>query len=210
MFLNTGNANARVRVLLAHGAGAAMTSPFLEQFAALLAARNIAVSRFEFAYMAARRSGGARRPPPKAESLKAEYIAAVSDLATPASTRLIIGGKSMGGRVASMVADTLYESGVIAGLVCLGYPFHPPNKSDQLRTGHLTGLATPALFVQGERDPFGTRDEVVSLTLSPAIHMHWVVDGDHDLGPRGGKGLTRRGNLETAADAVARFAQHLA
>lgn len=209
-FLNTGNADAGLRILLAHGAGAAMTSPFMEQFAALLVARGIAVSRFEFAYMAARRTGGTRRPPPKAELLMGEYEAAVSDLVRPASARLIIGGKSMGGRVASMVADKLHAAGAVGGLVCLGYPFHPPNKPDQLRTGHLTDLATPALFVQGERDPFGSRAEVEQLALSPRIRTHWAADGDHDLGPRGGKGLTRRGNLEMAADAVAQFAQSLA
>ena len=91
--------------------------------------------------------------------------------------------------------------------MCLGYPFHPPKKPDQLRTAHLEQLACPALIVQGERDPFGTRAEVEAMRLSPAIRLHWAGDGDHDLGPRGASGFTRKGNLAAAADAMAEFAQ---
>ena len=196
------------RFLCAHGAGAAMTSPFLEVIAKLLADRGIATLRFEFGYMAARRRGEGRKPPPRAERLMDEYKAAVA--AVPADQApLLIGGKSMGGRVASLVADELHAAGRIAGLVCLGYPFHPPNKPEQLRTAHLEHLACPALIVQGERDPFGGRGEVEGYKLSPAIRIHWVGDGDHDLGPRGGSGFTRKGNLAGAADAVAVFARNL-
>lgn len=207
--LYNGPENATARLLLAHGAGGAMTSPFLEKIAELLAARNIAVTRFEFDYMAARRSGGKRRPPPKAELLVPEYRSAVEQVGarTKPGQALLIGGKSMGGRVASLVADELFDEGRIRGLVCLGYPFHPPGKPNELRTHHLARLATPALFVQGERDPFGRRPEIEQLELSPRIRFHWCGDGDHDLGPRGGSGFTRRGNLEAAADAVAEFAK---
>ena len=203
-FRVTGPTNAAARFLCAHGAGAAMDSPFLENFAGLLATRGIATLRFEFSYMAARRQGGSRKPPPRAERLTDEYRAAVAAL--PKGAPLLIGGKSMGGRVASLVADELHAQGHIAGLVCLGYPFHPPKKPDQLRTGHLVELACPALIVQGERDPFGSRSEVEALRLSPSIRFHWVGDGDHDLGPRGGSGFTRKGNLAGAADAIAAFA----
>jgi predicted alpha/beta-hydrolase family hydrolase len=123
---------------------------------------------------------------------------------------VLIGGKSMGGRVASLVADELHAAGSIVGLVCLGYPFHPPNKPAQLRTAHLERLACPALIVQGERDPFGGRAEVEGYALSAAIRLHWASDGDHDLGPRGASGFTRKGNLAAAADAVAAFARELA
>lgn len=172
-----------------------------------LAARGIAVSRFDFAYMAARAETGKRRPPPRADTLTGEYIAAVESLAAelPAGTRIFIGGKSMGGRVASLVADRLHAERRIAGLVCLGYPFHPPAKPEQLRTAHLAALACPALIVQGTRDPFGGEEEVAGYTLSAAIRLAWIGDGDHDLGPRGGSGFTRKGNLATAADAVAAF-----
>lgn len=197
------------RLMLAHGAGAPMTSPFLDTIAAMLAARGIEVVRFEFGYMAARRNGGKKRPAPKAETLAAEYTAAVEHLAKSAiadPVPLFIGGKSMGGRVASLVADQLHSIGQIAGTVCLGYPFHPPGMPEKLRTAHLEALQSPLLMVQGERDPFGSREEVESYRLSPRISIHWAGDGDHDLGPRGGHGFTRRGNLEAAADACISFA----
>jgi uncharacterized protein len=203
-YLTAGPARPLTRLLLGHGAGAGMRTSFMESIATLLAERNIATLRFEFAYMAARGEGGARKPPPKAERLMDEYNAAVAGVAKDAP--LFIGGKSMGGRVASMVADELYGQRAIAGLVCLGYPFHPPKRPEQLRTAHLMRLACPALIVQGDRDPFGTRSEVEALRLSPAISFHWLPDGDHDFGPRGASGFTRKGNLAAAADAVAKFA----
>ena len=204
----TGPVDAPVHLILAHGAGAPMTTPFMETFAGLLAERRIAVTRFEFGYMAARRTGGKRPPPPKAELLMPEYLAALEGLVPRMATeqKLLIGGKSLGGRVASLVAGDLYRAGRIDGLICLGYPFHPPDKPAELRTAHLTGLTCPTLIVQGERDPFGSRAEVEGFSLSPAIHLHWAADGDHDLGPRGGRGRTRPGNLDAAADAVAAFA----
>ncbi len=207
-YLSTGPTDAAVRFLCAHGAGAGMETPFLKAFAALLAERGVAMLRFEFAYMAGRRSGGPKKPPPKAERLIDEYCAAVTHAGPGAP--LVIGGKSMGGRVASLVARELHAAGRIAGLVCLGYPFHPPGRPDQLRTQHLVGLACPTLIVQGERDPFGSRAEVEAMRLSPSIRFHWAGDGDHDLGPRGGSGFTRKGNFAAAADAVAAFARALA
>jgi predicted alpha/beta-hydrolase family hydrolase len=208
-FLWTGPDHAAATLLLAHGAGAAMDSPFLSLISTMLAERDIRVGRFEFGYMAARRNGGKRRPPPKAELLDGEMIAAARAAAAHTQGPFAIGGKSMGGRVASHVCDALHREGEIAGLVCLGYPFHPPNTPERLRIAHLADLATPALFVQGERDPFGSRVEVEALKLPASIRLHWAHDGDHDLGPRGGSGMTRRGNLEAAADAVATFLKSL-
>lgn len=204
-FLTTGPARPVARFVCAHGAGAAMDSPFLNIMAGLLADRGLATCRFEFAYMAARRQGGSRKPPPRAERLMDEYRTAVGTLRD--GPPLLIGGKSMGGRVASLIADELFATKRIVGLVCLGYPFHPPKKPEQLRTAHLERLACPALIVQGERDPFGGRGEVEAYALSAAIRFHWASDGDHDLGPRGGSGFTRKGNLAAAADAVAAFAR---
>jgi uncharacterized protein len=127
-----------------------------------------------------------------------------------AKGRLIIGGKSMGGRVASMIADDLYAAGRIAGLLCLGYPFHPPEKPTQLRTAHLADLKTPTLIVQGTRDPFGTRDEVAAYNLSQAIALLWLEDGDHDLKPRKSiSGFTAADHLKTMADRIARWTQAL-
>jgi len=193
-------------VVLAHSAGAAMDSSWMNEFCALVGDRGIRTARFEFAYMAARREGR-RRPPPKAELSMGEYQDAVAEIVAIAGSPVLIGGKSYGGRVASLVADDLHAAATVSGLVCLGYPFHPPEKPDQLRTAHLLALQTPALICQGTRDPFGGSDEVPGYGLSPSIDVRWFDDGDHDLRPRKAiSGHTFREHLTTAADAVARFA----
>jgi len=181
-FLHDGPEDAIFTLLLAHGAGAPMDSAALTAAAKALANEGIRVVRFEFSYMSARRSG-TRKPPPKTELVMPEFVAAVDELG-PTNGPLFIGGKSMGGRVASMVADPLFAAGRIAGLVCLGYPFHPPAKPEQLRTAHLETLRAPALIVQGSRDPFGTREEVSTYRLASGIELLWLEDGDHDLRPR--------------------------
>jgi predicted alpha/beta-hydrolase family hydrolase len=181
-FLFDGPEQAATTILLAHGAGAAMDSAAMTALAKTLTDAGFRVARFEFDYMARRRTTNERKPPPRADKLMPEYVAAIDALG--AEGRLIIGGKSMGGRVASMIADELYASKRIAGLLCLGYPFHPPGKPEQLRTEHLAALITPTLIVQGTRDPFGTSDEVPSYKLSKTIDILWLEDGDHDLKPR--------------------------
>lgn len=208
MFLFDGPDTAAVTILLAHGAGAPMDSPSMAAAAKALAGAGFRVARFEFDYMAARRSGTSRPPPPRAEKLNPQYLAAIDALG--AAGPLVIGGKSMGGRVASMVADGLFDSGRIKGLLCLGYPFHPPGKPEQLRTGHLVDLKTPALIVQGTRDEFGTRDEVSTYKLSPQIDILWLEDGDHDLKPRKRvSGLSVADHLGTMAKAVSAWAGRL-
>ena len=209
--LDSGPQNAAHRLIIAHGAGAGITFLFLETMTSLMVERGFAVTRFEFAYMAARRTGGPRRPPPKIEQLTKEYVTMLQSVSAtkPPRQTLLIGGKSMGGRVASLMAQDAFDAGSIVGLFCLGYPFHPPGKPDQLRTAHLETLTCPTLIVQGERDPFGNRTEVERYQLSPAITYQWAPDGDHDLGPRGNSGHVRKGNLAAAADAIAQFAQAL-
>ena len=200
-FIFDGPADAHYTILLAHGAGAAMDSPSMNATAKALADAGFHVARFEFAYMASRRTAAGRKPPPRAESVIPEYEAAVADL--QCAGPLLIGGKSMGGRVASMVADKLSEAGMIVGLVCLGYPFHPPDKPSQLRTKHLVALKTPTLIFQGTRDEFGTPDEVPGYGLSSAIQLRWLEDGDHDLKPRKAiSGFTTAQHLQTVATTV--------
>ena len=201
-FLTDGPGDAPA-LLLAHGAGAAMDSEFMQFVARGLGEAAIRVLRFEFPYMAGRREGGKKRPAPKAETLMDAYRAAIEH--APGKAPLIIGGKSMGGRVASMVADEAYASGAVNGLVCLGYPFHPPGQPQKLRTDHLTPMTVPALVCQGERDPFGTRDEVTAYPLPASMRIEWLTDGDHDLKPRKASGATFDGNLDIAADAVRDF-----
>ncbi len=203
-----GPADAPVTVLLAHGAGAPMDSASMNAAAKALAAEGLRVARFEFAYMASRRTAAGKKPPPRAESVIPEYRAAIEALG--AKGRLIIGGKSMGGRVASMIADELHAAGKVAGLLCLGYPFHPLGKPEQLRTRHLETMRVPALIVQGTRDQMGTREEVAGYALSPAIRILWLEDGDHDLKPRKAiSGFSAADHMQAMAGAVKAFADGL-
>jgi hypothetical protein len=202
-FLFDGPENAPVTILLAHGAGAPMDSASMNAVTAALAGTGFRVARFEFGYMAARRTTGPK-PPPRAETLQPEYQAAIAAL-KPSGT-LVIGGKSMGGRVASMIAD----QSPAAGLLCLGYPFHPVDKPQQLRTAHLADLKTPTLIVQGTRDPFGTSAEVAAYALSKAIEILWLEDGDHDLRPRKKtSGFSAADHLKTMAERVAAWSRDL-
>jgi predicted alpha/beta-hydrolase family hydrolase len=189
-------------VVLAHGAGAPMDSPFMNAMAAGLAAAGVRAARFEFPYMHRRRSGE-RKPPDREPVLREAWKTVIAALG--GGERLVIGGKSMGGRMASLVAD---EAGV-RGLVCLGYPFHPPDKPERLRTAHLKDLRTPALIVQGTRDLFGTPAEVAAYELSPAIRVEWMEDGDHSFKPRVSSGRTEKGNLEAAVAAMVGFVEGL-
>jgi uncharacterized protein len=208
MFLFDGPDDADFTILLAHGAGAAMDSTAMTAATAQLANRGFLVARFEFGYMAARRTVDARKPPPKAELLMDEYRAAIAGL--KAKRKLIIGGKSMGGRVASMIADEQHAAGNVSGLFCLGYPFHPPGKPESLRTAHLERLETPALICQGTRDIFGTREEVTDYPLSKAIELRWFEDGDHDLRPRKAvSGFSHADHMKAMAEAVAAWSNRL-
>lgn len=180
-----------------------MRSTFLEAMAGLLQEHALEVVRFEFAYMSARQSGGTRQPPPPMPALIEGYRGLVDSL--PADLPLFIGGKSMGGRAASMLADDLWASERIAGLVCLGYPFHPSGKPRSLRTAHLKDLACPALIVQGTRDALGHRDEVATYGLSPSVTLHWIEDGDHDLAVRKASGRTTAEAWREATDAIGAF-----
>lgn len=206
-FIYDGPADAFATIILAHGAGAGMESGSMELYARALAEGGFKVARFEFAYMAARRDGTSRPPPSPANKLIAEYIGAIASVEK--SGKLIIGGKSMGGRMASMIAGKQYDEGKIAGLLCLGYPFHPPGSPDKLRTDHLTPLTVPTLICQGERDPFGTREEVAAYPLSASTEVFWLVDGDHDLRPRKASGFSHRDHVAAVVAKVKAWAASL-
>jgi predicted alpha/beta-hydrolase family hydrolase len=175
-----------------------MDSPFMNTIAESISGAGIEVIRFEFEYMAKRREDGTRRGPDRVPKLIARFKE-VLGLVGPAA-EVVIGGKSMGGRIASMIAD---EVGA-AGVVCLGYPFHPTGKPERLRTAHLVTLKTPTLIVQGTRDRLGSEEEVAAYTLSPSVELAWMADGDHSFKPRKKSGRTAEQNLEAAADAVIR------
>ena len=182
IFFN-GPKNAEQTIVLAHGAGAGMETPFMDAFGDGLADRGFRVARFEFPYMAESRRTGKRKPPDRAPVLLETWREIIKRLG---NHRLIIGGKSMGGRIASLIAD----EAEVAGLVCLGYPFHPVGKPDRLRTEHLHSIKTPTLILQGTRDSFGNQDEVPEYHLSEVIRIVWIEDGDHSLKPRKASGRT--------------------
>jgi uncharacterized protein len=199
MFLTDGPEDAEQTYVFAHGAGGAMDTPFMNIVARELGECGIRVVRFEFPYMAARRTGGKRGAPDREPVLLQTWRDVVAQLG--GGSRVFIGGKSMGGRMATLVADELR----VRGVVCFGYPFHPPGQPAKLRTGHLKDMITPMLVLQGERDPFGTRDDVAGYNLSPQIRIEWITDGDHSLKPRAKSGLTERQNLTRAIDVAATF-----
>jgi predicted alpha/beta-hydrolase family hydrolase len=162
----------------------------------------INVVRFEFEYMRRRRDDGRRRPPSRAPALLEEYRQVVADLQRRwPRRRIVIGGKSMGGRMASMLADELK----VDGLVCLGYPFHPSGKPERLRVSHLESLATPALICQGSRDALGAQEEVASYALAGNIAFCWLADGDHSFKPRKVSDCTLEQHYQTAQDRIIEF-----
>lgn len=190
-------------LVLAHGAGQGMDSPFMASLARLIAERGLRVVRFELPYMRVMRQTGARRPPDPASRLIAAWHQTLNRLAEEGldPARLFIGGKSLGGRMASLVA----AARPVAGLICLGYPFHPPGKPGQTRVEHLRDLQVPTLICQGTRDPFGLPEDVAGYGLGPVIRLAWIEDGEHSFKPGGGSRRTWGQNLTQAAGAVADF-----
>lgn len=199
-FLRQGNPDIAT-LLLAHGAGAPMDSPFMNDMAEKLANSGFEVVRFEFPYMIDRRISGKKRPPDRAPKLLAAFEEAINNLDT--SKTLIIGGKSMGGRMASMIAAN--GNTHVDGVLCLGYPFHPPGRPEKLRTDHLPNITAPTLIVQGERDPFGGTALIETLSLPENISVSIAPDGNHDLAPRKRSGQTHEENLQRATEVIAAF-----
>jgi predicted alpha/beta-hydrolase family hydrolase len=201
--LTDGPQDAAATLVLAHGAGAPMDSPFMDAIAGRIAAKGHRVVRFEFDYMAERRTTGRKRPPERAPALLEQWRAVIDRLGGPES--VAIGGKSMGGRMASLIAAET----AVRGCLCLGYPFHPPGKPERLRTEHLAALRCPTLIVQGTRDPFGTREELDAMELPAAVDVEWIEDGNHDLAPRKASGWNVEEAWDRAADLADRFLRAL-
>ena len=191
----------RATFILAHGAGAPMDSPFMNAMAERLAAQGVAVVRFEFPYMAQRRRDGGKRPPNPQPRLLEQWRTVYAQVRQQVAGPLAIGGKSMGGRMASLLADELGAD----GLVCLGYPFYAAGKPEKPRVAHLAELKTRTLIIQGERDALGDRATVAQYRLSPQIEVHWLAAGDHDLKPLKASGFTHDQHLQSAAERVATF-----
>ena len=191
-------------MILAHGAGAPQLSPFMRQFAEGLARRGVDIVTFNFVYM----ERGRRAPDPKAR-LEATYRAAIETTRAAVTTpgaRLIIGGKSMGGRIASQVAASDASPVEVDGLIFLGHPLHPPGRPERRRDAHLPSVAAPMLFVQGSRDTFGTRDEIQPVVdACQAARLHVVEGGDHSLKVRGKNALLLETIYSSIQDAIAEW-----
>ena len=193
---------AALTVALAHGAGAPMDSEFMDFFAEGLASLGYRAARFEFPYMAERRKTGKKRPPDRQPKLLECWQSVIDEFGPE---HLVIGGKSMGGRMATLIGDQAQVRGIIA----LGYPFYGAGRADKPRTDHLVGLKTPTLICQGTRDPTGSFDVIPTLSLSESIDYHWVDDGDHSFKPRKKSGRTQKQNWTEALDACDGFLRRL-
>jgi predicted alpha/beta-hydrolase family hydrolase len=202
-----GASTAPATLLLAHGAGAPMDSPFMAAIATGLAQRGWRVVRFEFPYMARARLTGRRGGPDRLPVLEQAFREQVA-LEAP-DRPLLIGGKSLGGRVASLLVDGLAATANVRGCLCFGYPFHPPGRPQQLRTAHLETLRTPTLILQGERDSFGRREEVAAYPLAAAVQLAWLPAGDHSFRPTRSSGLSEADNLAAAVDHADGFSRRL-
>lgn len=184
----------KARILLAHGAGAPMDSLFMTQLASGLAADGVEVIRFEFPYMQQRRIDGKKRPPDRQPKLL-EYFTQLIAKFSQENLPLWLAGKSMGGRMASMLAD----HPAVSGCFVYGYPFYAPGKQDRPRIEHLVTVTNPVHVFQGSRDSMGRKEVVEEYRLSGSVTLHWLDDGDHDLKPRKISGITQD---EHIADAV--------
>ncbi|WP_330961781.1 alpha/beta fold hydrolase [Photobacterium sp. 53610] len=197
--------------LFAHGAGAGMDHEFMTAIAEGLAEKGIRVVRFDFPYMVKRREDGKKRPPDRQPKLLADFQRHIEHFAEEGP--LVIGGKSMGGRMASLmvteVADEAPDAAncreKVLGVACLGFPFHPPGKPENFRGDHLKTIEVPTLILQGERDTFGTRSEVEGWTYAETVTLSFLPDGDHSLKPRKASGHTEAGNRQLAVESLADF-----
>ena len=187
-----------ITFVFAHGAGAGMEHEFMQSVAKGLAFKGIRVIRFNFPYMIKRAEDGKRRPPDRAPKLLDAYQEIIEQVD---ANKLVIGGKSMGGRMASHLS----ELDKVAAMACLGFPFHPPGKPEKYKGEHLAELAKPCLILQGERDTFGKREEFADFDLSDSIRVEFIPDGDHSFKPRKSSGYTEQQNIALTVDKLSAF-----
>lgn len=202
--------NAKAQFIFAHGAGAGMDSEFMQKMAQMLCEKQISVGLFNFEYMQKIKAEGKRRPPERADKLLAYFDKVLAQAVKESKLPLFVGGKSMGGRMASMiVSEEAYLSheaiSAVKGVIAFGYPFHPPGKPEKLRTAHFPDLNCPLRVIQGQRDTFGTEAEVSAMNLCDNVQLNWIPDGDHSLVPRKKSGFTQEQNWANAADNAVNF-----
>ncbi len=186
--------------IFAHGAGAGMEHDFMSAVANGLVEQGIRVVRFNFPYMVKRAEDGKKRPPDRAPKLLEAYEDVITHFT---DVPVVIGGKSMGGRMSSLLAD----NDLVAGIACLGYPFHPPGKPEKYKGEHLATIEKSTLILQGERDTFGKQEEFEYFALSEQVSVIFIPDGDHSFKPRKRSGHTEAGNIALAVEHLTKFIQ---
>lgn len=191
-------ADYKAQILLAHGAGQGMDSEFMQYCQALFNAQGIKCILFDFEYMTQAKQTGKRRPPDRMPKLLACFEAKLSHLD---DLPLFIGGKSMGGRVATHIV----QQSPALGAICLGYPFHPPGKPDKTRTEHLVTIQKPILILQGERDPFGKPDEIKQYELPDNLQVAYLKNGEHSFKTTKSSGISWQHNMECAIQQACEF-----
>jgi len=184
--------------LFAHGAGAPMDSDFMEEVSGGLAAQKIKVVRFEFPYMNTRRTTGKKMPPDRQNKCTDFWNEVLTQFP---KGPLFIGGKSMGGRMASLI----FEQSRASGLIVFGFPFHAPGKLEFTKAEHLKSYSKPAIILQGERDSMGSKAELKTKKFGTKVKIKYLDDGDHSLKPRKKSGLTFEDNLNTAVGLATEF-----
>ncbi|MDA9556217.1 alpha/beta fold hydrolase [Vibrio sp.] len=185
--------------IFAHGAGAGMDHSFMESIAQGLAEKGIQVIRFNFPYMIKRAEDGKRRPPDRSPKLLEAFEAVIDEYAKDAL--VVIGGKSMGGRMASLLS----ENDKVKAIACLGFPFHPPGKPENYKGEQLSTLDKPCLILQGQRDTFGKEEEFSEFELSKSVQVQFIPDGDHSFKPRKRSGFTEEANIQLSIRYLADF-----
>ncbi len=192
---------AKAVFVFAHGAGADMNHEFMQQVSNALVAKQISVLRFNFPFMDKRALDGKRRPPDRMPNLLSCYNEVITSITS--KLPIFIGGKSMGSRVAAMVANEHFER--VSGVICLGYPFHPPGKADKLRLEPLIEAKLPVIIIQGDRDTLGNEEEITSYALPDICQVKYLLDGDHSFKPRVKSGTTLAANIDEAITQMVKF-----
>ncbi|MBV1910190.1 MAG: alpha/beta fold hydrolase [Kangiellaceae bacterium] len=194
--------------LFAHGAGAGNDSEFIRDISRGLEQRGVEVISFDFPYMQKMKEANKRRPPDRMPKLIESFEQQIQNLLNRDDFRhknLFIGGKSMGGRVASLICAKSELSSSILGCICLGFPFHPPKSVEKYRGEHLADINKPVLVLQGNRDPFGTKSEVETFEFSKQVDLAFVPDGDHSFKPRVKSGHTLESNYQFVIDRMVSY-----
>lgn len=215
--LNKAKGPATALLVFAHGAGAGMDHEFIVKMSALITQQNIHVLCFNFPYMDKRKVDGKRRPPDRMPKLLASYHQLLKETALKIAAEeqlpIFVGGKSIGARVAATLFSEDNESAsveshlleAVKGIICLGYPFHPPKKTEKLRLAPLQSNNRPVCVLQGVRDSLGAKDEIKTYALNKSVQVQYFEDGDHDLKPRVKSGYTQDQHMKNAAIEIRSF-----